>query len=583
MIARAGNSPLFWGALSIVAALALEGCFFLDATTPLRLGGDHLFLLTQARLMMEGEGVWRSALLGFPFGQDTRYFPGFEPLLKAVLFVVAHLTGNVFVVVKAFLSLGVAAMAAAGFWCLRKLSIRPWVACVGAVAFVVTPYFAMRIPNHDYIGLYVAAAFGSALALLIVTATTWRDAVAQLRSPFGLTALLVIATCGIYYAFFSLFFMSLACSALAVRVASFKPVIGMAAIACGVVIALVIGGFGPGIADLSKSVPRRLAIEQLYHGISISDAIYLLRDHLGVQTNNLVQYDQLRPNLLVGEGWHEWPGFALTLAILAAPLIVLGQAVGVRFPDLRLAAAAAFIVVGLIFAHRGGAGYLFNALVFPAIRAQSRMMPFLTFFALVIVCGGAEALLRPDPWSRRVIGLLLPLALIASLLPARFALARAQQWTASDPTSQAQVTSWRALIPAKTARGLEAVLQLPVAPWPEQPQRNGFDFYTHQLGLIFDRPGSPTQWSYGASGRESGYAAWLAGLMPDRDPDGLPARARAAGFDAILVEKKAFSPEELDSLLNALRALPPPCLVYEDALRALFDIARAPGCATQPG
>ncbi|MEA2934555.1 MAG: hypothetical protein QOD74_1201 [Variibacter sp.] len=570
-------------AIAALAALLLQGALFLDPDYPINLSGDHIFLLTQARLMAEGQGFWSSSLLGFPFTHDTRYFPGFELLPKAVLWVIAQFAPSPFTAAKVFFGVGIAAMAAGAYWCLRKLSIPPWLACVGAVCFVVTPFFAVRIANHDYIALYVAAAFGATLALLIISSRDPEEMLSVLRSRFGLVALIVIATCGIYHWFFSMLFIGVAALGVSFSRPSVLPMLVFAVTASMTAAVLVIGGFGPGLtAAMSEDLPLRFPFEQLYHGLSISDAILLLPQQLGVRLEGIPSYLDVRSTTLVGEGAGEWPGIVLTLTILSAPLILLGRLVAQTSPswiEQRIGIAAVLIVIGILFAHRGGVGFLFNELVSPAIRAQNRIMPSLTFFAIFILCASSQSLFSSPRRLVRIAALGMPVLILLSAMPASGALTRAQARTIANPETRIQMQSWAALTAAKTQRGLSAVLQLPAARWPEIPPRNGFEFYEHQYGVIFDAPGSKTRWSYGAAAKQPGFNEWLAGMDAVKDPSGLLARARQSGFDAIVIEKRAYTAQELTGFLDLWRAsLPGLCRVYEDDRRVLLDIGRMPEC-----
>jgi hypothetical protein len=101
--------------------------------------------------------------------------------------------------------------------------------------------------------------------------------------------------------------------------------------------------------------------------------------------------------MLSGESFApEWPGALVTTVILAsvatAPLVAFAKP---RQPSTRqtlIAMSILLISFGVVFALRGGLGFVFNFMIMPGIRAQERIIPFLSFYALVILCVSIQSL-----------------------------------------------------------------------------------------------------------------------------------------------------------------------------------------------
>jgi hypothetical protein len=576
---------LIWCGVAVLSVLVLQGAYKLGSSVPLGLFGDHVFLLSLAKSMMKGEGFWRSQMIGYPLGQDSVYFPTFEPLLKLLVLALAHTGLGVFGVVKAFYVAGIALMAASAFYCLRKLNIAQWISTVGAIAFVVTPYFATRSVGHDFLSIYISAAFGATMAIMICQARAADEFHAVVRSKIFLLGLFVITTCGLYYAFFSMLLIGSGTVAFAARARNLASLVVLVGMSAFVLIGLIIGGLGPSAFSFFAFSPTRLPVEQLYHGLSISDAIYTF-DWLPGAQKKIVTYNAMRPLRLVGEGAREWPGTPLTIIILTSPLLVLyGINSGPRDKSIVGAiAAAALICICVVFAARGGAGYLFAEFITPTFRGESRIMPFLMFFAIFIASAGVDWIFRTGRLRAKMVAGLVPLSLLASAFYSSMQLSTKQQHVASDKESQETIRSFREMLDAKDKGQLTAVLQLPIVSWPEVPPRNGFDFYINHLPFIFDEKKSKTRWSYGSSRLQPGFQELDVAIGAEFDPLDTAFRARKAGFDGILLEKGPFNQAELSRMTSGLaNSLPPDCMLYEDNARALFDVGANPRCQPKSG
>ncbi|HEY8611062.1 MAG TPA: hypothetical protein VIL69_07200 [Roseomonas sp.] len=564
----------------VTACLISQGAHRIWSSYPLELLADHSYILFNARMMMEGEGFWRSDIAGFPLGYSTVYFPSFEPLFRLVLMALARTGVGVFAIIKFFYVFGIGAIAALSFICLRLLDVSKIPAAVGAIAMVITPYFFIRALNHDFLAIYISAPVGVTAALLIARCVDGKEFQNLVFSKRCFMAALLIATCGLYYAFFSAMFIGCAVLSYSAQSKSARPLFLCVLFIAAVLAMLLIGALGPNIGSALATAPSRSAADQAYHGLSLADAIYVF-DWIPAARRLIADYTGLRAKLFVGEGAHEWPGVILTLTILVSPLIVLCiGSLAARDRRVRTVfAAAAMICVGIIFATRGNLGFLFNELFSPAIRAQARIMPFLTFFSIVIICTSVDALFSRRRVSTKLIAASVLIGLLCSAIPASLSLSRKQESSIASADKQALVANIRAMLERKDAVGIRSVLQLPLMPWPEAPPINGFDPYILHYPFILDRRGSGTRWSYGASEANPDFGRMKSFLQSEVNAQTLAGRARKVGFDAVLLERAPLTPAEFTHVRSSLAlSLPRECVVYEDGERILFDIGVSAEC-----
>jgi hypothetical protein len=558
----------------LIATYILTGFPRLHFTEPVSLAGDHLFLLDMIKDSINGVGVYNE-YLGAPSHQTLFYFPLFDGSYKLLIWLFSSFTSNVFLVVSLFYLTSIGLIFTSCFWSLRTQKIGPWLASVASVVFVMSPYLAtVRAFGHDLLTMYYGVPMGAALALLLSRG----DVVRRALSPFAVCAVLLAGTSGLYYGFFTAMFLGVAMAGRSISERRLAPLVVLAAIAAALLLLLLssaysyhmwrwlIGGAG------LPSPPVRLATEQLYHGLLISSAMHVYSD-IGLFTQKFAQYWDMiwvGPHgmaELVGEAYmFEWPGAFLTTIILAAPVMLFGF-IGSRTPRATsIALCCALITFGLLFAMRGGLGYAFNFIFIGAIRAQQRILPFLSFYAIVIVCLGCGEL-RPGI-HRAAVSAVAACLLLTGIYPALQYLPRRQQAFLNSAQEQANRQSVVDVLAAKDRAGITTVFQLPVMQWPEPPPQNKLDGESHILPYVMDKAASKTRWSYGLSATE--ILPFVALTAVDED---IPSKAKAAGFDGILVEKRGYAAERAARLLASLQENGG-CIRHEDKLRALLSICR---------
>ena len=580
------GSEAFLFFIGATACLFLTGMFSIRYGVPLSLegiedslpGGDHIILLSRAKSLIEGDGTRFVHGLGFPGSRDYLTFPLFDTSFTLIVRTLAFFSHNVFEIVDALYVIGVLLIFAFAFLALRQLGVSAWVASAVSVAYVASPYLANRSFGHDYLALYYSVPLGATLPLLMLACDTKRGFWKLFTGVFGLLAIAVSVTSGLYYAFFTALLIGVTGFGLSVSRRSFVPVVAAVMVCAAMFLLLILSEYGSHVvAFLRDDIPQipRSPLQQLAFGLLISDAMHVFSD-IGLWSDKFAVYHAARTP---SEGELQWPGVLFTTVILAAPALTLARTFrnGERAESQRAALAGlAFLLITflLLYAIRGGLGYVFNTIVAPQIRAQVRVLPFLSFYAAVLVCLMVEAL-----WSGgragRIAAVGLVTCAIASSLPYANSLSRKQHLLFLDsPLRQANAISLKAMLAAKDGVDLKAVLQLPYLEWPEVPAQREFPPYAHELPFIFDRWHSPTRWSYGLSSLQPEFRLIAAKIEQGNVP-GLADRARNLQFDSILIEKYAYSPEENQRLAAELtRQVGEACLIYDDSFRMLFALIR---------
>jgi hypothetical protein len=581
--------PVFF-LVSILAVFLFVGYFQVRLTEPAALTLDHVFSLSGAKSLIRGHGGRFEPQLGFPEPRDLLYFPSFEPIDRIAFWIGARLTDNPFALVQIVYALGLPVMACAYYWTLRRLEISAWLAVVGTLGAIVTPYLQERIYWQDALALSFSVPVGFGLALQIARQASTATLRSFFMNPMVFGAMLLVGTSGLYYAFYSVLIAVLVGVAYSAGERRLFPLLAALVVAEVVLVVLLVGGYGLDLPAVLKAKggtpqPQRYAFEQLAYGLDLTAAAdrftFMPKVVTGIS-------DVKRFGLYLSGDLGAWPALPLTLAVMATPLVMIaGQArlrtlEGPAASKLRLAVLCATLVVFMVwFGARGGLGYIFNLVAMPQIRADSRVLPVFTFGAVVMLCLLAETARDSDRrWIRYGGPLAVALVLLVSAASSFGAAAKVQSANLADRKTQALRASVQQMLVAKDKAGLQTVLQLPVITWPEAvPDKMGYMAYEQQLPFIFDRRDSATRWSYGANEKQPGFKR-LQALTAKLD--GLPERARGMGFDSILVDKRAYEPTVLAKVEAAVAPQAgSPCRLYEDQTYALYALACVAGASSR--
>lgn len=561
-------------------ALVLTGWSGLNLRDPISFHGDHLLTLGYARSYVDGHGFRLNDRLGYPGIRDAMYHPTFYFAQKSFMWLTARATDNPMLVVSLFYGVGIVSMFAACWWSLRRLGTGHDLAAIGGLAFVITPYVAVRAGMHDLLAVCFSVPLGAFLALRVAypELTGTPAATAGRRDPLVWALTFIVGAAGLYYAFFTAFFVMVVGLAAAVAGRRLTPLVRAALVCAGVVLVMIVTGPGPGIADVitgQVALTVRLSVEQEFYGLEWRDAATPFRTWPSAP-------------LAIAEGiahlgregdWGEWPGPLLTFVIVMSPVIGLAAFLTTRKRDtdprmITVALCALCIAAGVVFAARGSLGRVFNELITPAIRAQNRVTPFLTFYAIALLVLAAERLRRTwHATARAAAAAVLASVLLASAWPAIGFLRAKQQHFLADASERAERSSIAQLLDWTDRMAATRVLQLPVVPWPEVPPIRGVDPYRFELPYILSRARSDVRWSYGLSARQPDLWALVTLVAEHRGRD-LAAAAAAIGFDAILLDKRALAPDELEETNRSLLdEVGPVCQTFDGERHVFVQIA----------
>jgi phosphoglycerol transferase len=517
---------------------------------PISYADDELYNLALVKNVLE-TGRWsENPRLGAPGGQVHLDFPtpGLAWVSLLLIRGLGLFTANPFLAANLFTIATFALVAAAGYVFLSSLRLGPILAGSGALLYSLLPYHWQRANFHLLLLGYYSVPLALALAVwLMRPGRRRRPTPSQLLAIAALAPLL--AGTGVYYAFFSGYFLVLAGAAGFLRSRDPHRLLGGFA-AAALIAAVTAAALVPTWRYARQEGANSVLLEGRTHAGTETFALKLSQLILPVDGHRVPWLRELKKEYrhapLVNEN------SSATLGALGAvgALVMLGWLLGGRFASTprerqlrhRLDELSSLFLAGLLLGTVGGFGSLFGLLISAKIRAYNRISVYLALLAFGTV------LLLVDRAGRRLTGRARGLAVagwtvvvavaVLDLVPAH---ARARPATVAprfdgDARFVARIEA--------AAGGPRTVFQLPFRVYPEGGE-NSYEAlrpYLHSGSF---------RWSAGAiKGRPQAQEdARLAGLPLSAL---LPA-LRRSGFDALLIDRNAY-PDGAAALAGSARA-----------------------------
>lgn len=536
--------------------------------------GDLLPAYAVGKVWSEGAPFGNNAI-GYPFGQELRYFATTEYLQDAFAGLISAPSHNPFVGINAVYALSFPLTALAALWVFRIVGVRGPIAIFTALAFTAIPFHWLRI-QHIFLGTMYSAVLGVGLALLTGNGSIERRLADRRRWPtVALLAALfvVIGASGIYYACFTILLCS---AALVYRLAhrpSWRGALLSAIPFLGVVVATAAALMPAWVFVSSHPALRTVANRQVIESVTYSGNLAFTL--LPAPFTQIPGLRNLNPSIehafaeavaarTSGVEWYANFGSLFTVLALALACVGWfwsvrsrahgagshGPATEVPKPDTKVS----FGLVGLLLATTvlffvpWGLNVVFAALVTPQLRGWDRLVPilFLLIFAAAMVTWRSMGLPQKGARALLIATGCLGLLLFDSVLPhqARFAAAATRGQEALSYGEQ-YANALNAAIPGRCA-----MLQLPYQAYPETPKLHELPGSDPFL-LTLTNPGK--EWSFGAMKGTLG-SEWQRVLASDIDKSTVSDLV-AAGFCGIHVDRRGLTADEDVKLANRLKAL----------------------------
>ncbi len=508
------------GAVALAWAAWLLRIWRMPKRIPYDTRSDATLISAMVKTIHERGWYLSQPRLGAPFGQQFYDFPhGGETFQLVAMKVLVTITGDWGLAINLYFFLGFAVLAAVTFVVLRLLRFGPVVAGVAALVYSFMPYHFTHGEMHLWRSTYYSAPLG---CLLLVWAMAWRERFlidptatgkgtlrGNLRWPRVVAAVVIAVVIGGTETMTSGFTMCLLASGAVVAAIRWREPVRL--VVAGVLVAVI------GATFLVLSYPtlnyyraygtnsqaaRRLVTESELYSVKLTRLVTPQGGHRSKTLSRLGARAQERSPVPSESG--QALGILGTAGFLGALYGLFAGRGSREGPDLRpywdrsalREQASAITLLSLLFGSVGGIAVLLALAGFSQIRVWDRIVLFIAFFAMVVVCGWAE---RMVAWARARSTSARPALAVAAVAVLAFGLWDGiPPWREPYPKIEARAANDREFvgrIEDVMPKGA-AILQLPVLPFPEtDPPGRMVDYDPLRAYLADD---GSLRWSYGS-------------------------------------------------------------------------------------
>lgn len=488
-------------AAAVISALFLLRIMKLwqaDLSVPMNDWWDALFSQICVKGILEHGWYLRNPSLGAPGSLDMRDYPMADTLFMFIIKLLCLATQNYAVAFNLFYLFSFPLATLTCLFVLRRLGVSYAPALVASLLYSYLPYHFERGQRHLFLSAYFVVPFAVLLALwLYLGRVDWsRTAARGDRRRFwaGLALAVLMASSGVYYAFFTCFLLAVAGLVAALDRRSYRPLVLSASLVAATSLALTVN-ISPSLLyrfrhGPNPEVAHRSIHDSEYHALKIGQLILPAPEHrIAKWAHARAKYDTLP----LADG--EKRGCSLGLIGSVGFLFLLVTVLRRRAASETIGGLAVLNVCSVLLATIGGFGSLFSLLVTPQIRGWNRISIFIALCALAAVallldrCGAWWARLGRPRWQfHALLATITVLGMIDEVgrgrvpdyagLKARF------------QHDQEFIARIEAALPPGAM-----VLEMPYCPFPEFFPNNGIDHYEPARPYFHSRQ---LHWSYGA-------------------------------------------------------------------------------------
>ncbi|MFA4888687.1 MAG: hypothetical protein WC628_03835 [Candidatus Omnitrophota bacterium] len=549
--------------LSVMILIWIMKLWKLDLQYLFYYGGDIWLDAVSTKGMMENGWFIHNKFLGMPTGYSVYDFMNSDTLHYVVLKLFSYFFNNYAAAINVYYFLTFPLTAVTALYVFRHFNISCFASLVGSLLYAFAPYHLMR---GSAVHLFLCAYY---MVPLAVAAILWacgqeyrfiengKNKLFGSKLIAGIIICLLVSSSGIYYAFFSVFFLFVAGVYLLLnkdgkKTQNLMPVlILIATLILGVLI-----NTSPRILYCLKhgknvSANYRSPQESEVYGLRITQLVFPASYHrIPLLAKFKQRYNTSAP--LVNENDMASLGFVGSIGFLMLLIWLFYRS---HKPDKRLDVITrlSFLnISAVLLGTIGGFGSIFAYLISPMLRGNNRVSIFIAFFSLLAFFLFLEHLI--DFKKSRAIRFFYYLFLFFLLIIGIF-----DQTSSSTPNYGCLKKRYEQ--DADFIRNIEfsvpanaMIFQLPYLGFPEAPGIHNLPVYGHFRGYLNSKA---LRWTYGAM-RGRANDIWQKDVAA-KPVDEFLANISKAGFRGIYIDRGGYADKAValeTELTNKLRIRP---------------------------
>ncbi len=529
-----------------------------DLKVPFVYGGDAFLTNLFIRSTIDHGWAYNNSYLGAPHGFSMYDFPLSESINFLLIKFIALFSSNSFVVMNVFYLLMFPIITLTSMLAMRQLHFSYSSSIVGSLLFSFIPYHFLRGEPHLFLSAYYTIPLITLVFIWVFNEWNiehlYKNRLKKLfRDKKFLVSLficLIVSSSGVYYAFFSCFFLIVVGIASSIHKKTIKrlflPFLFICIISVGLLANILPSTVYHQVHGENTEVAKRHPSESEVYGFKISQ---LLLPVDGYRIDKIAELKDVytRGTILNNEN-NMSLGAVGAIGFLSLLVVMLflkncwdRYELLYQLGILNLSA--------VLLSTIGGVGSLFAFIITPDIRAYNRISVFIAFFSILCFFYLFE-LVREKYENRKSANILyfaaMSFILIIGVLDQTNSSFRPlYEWNKSEYLSDTSfVGQIEAVLPEDSY-----IFQLPYVPFPENPPVHNMRDYELLRGYLNS---TTLQWSYPTmKGREGD--AWVK-YTSSKPVNELLNSISFAGFSGIYIDRYGYADHgvELESQLIAL-------------------------------
>ena len=574
----------------------------MNMAVPFNYSGDSLLFNQMAKSMIDNGWCMNNDFLGAPGGMNLYDFPQPEILHLLIIKLISLFTGDYAATMNLFLIITYPLTALLSWYVLMELGLSRAGAFVGAILYAFMPYHYLKGQTH----IFLAAYYMVPMAMLVVMrihsgelnffSSDKKNSSLKIKS-IRITSLVItalVSATGIYYSFFSCFFLFIAGtgrSFIEKRISPFMTsLLLIALIAFGMFASLspsllyiVRNGYNPSATyrvfhetDLYSLKVTKLLLPVVGHRVEI---LRYIRDQYNRESSYIYRATEFESDC-VSLGIIGGVGLLISLMSL---LFFIGGNRNNETTTMRLKHQGALIISAVLLAIPAGFSSFLAPFVNYRIRSYSRIgifIAFISIYALLIVVDSFYVKHLKDRWKfsvcfgrlsitmnlSKILNVVIMTILLMAGLYDQIGVSAVPDYSATKKEYKND-SRFVTAVERELPRGA-MIFQLPYLQFPEiavPPHHlqnfEYFKYYLHSKKLL---------WSYGATnGRDT--AAWQRRIA-QLPMDELVRELKRSGFRAICICCKGYTDGGSDIIRKLQQRVMSPPIISPQGTEVLFPL-----------
>lgn len=504
--------------------------------------GDAITGMVTVKSMQDNGWIYENPFLGAPYGANNYDATTMDIFLNAMEQILVWATGNWILAYNLFYLSGYLLAGITALYALKQLKISGMIAAPSAVLYAFLPYHQMRGSNHLFLGMYFMVPIMVLYLYRLMNGELlfhkggkgWITKTNVLR----IITLMIMALTGIYYAFFTCFFLCVIVLYSLLNKDSWQR-IRQAVFCIGVMVGtLVLSALPNLIYWMNNGKPKAIAKggegAELY-ALKIIQLLLPIPGHrISVLARLRNLYDSAYP--LINENITATLGLFMSVGFIILCLVLFMRKKVPEQSNLRI--GSILNLSALLFGTVGGFAVILSFLT-GSIRCYNRFSVFIAMFSLIAIDSVIQ-MIQGKWFLKKWASIIFAVGMLLVMLCGMY------DQTVPKDSGIYTVYAEQFENDAAFVQQIEAleedgamIYQMPYMRYPENGSINQMSDYAHMSGYLHS---DTLRWSYGASvGREGDE--WMQSVNALPITEQITA-IREAGFAGIYIDWKAYLEDE---------------------------------------